>query len=644
MYTGPMRAVRSNPRTWFKIYVALALTALCIASMSIWLGSTLLTAHRQSVHLHALWAARQNNLAELSTQAARAHRAISAEFDHQHADEALETVRSAVINFDLEFAECLADLHTIAEDDLAALVSENIHKARDAMHEMASQGDGLFHAIEAGDLRSAGVRMARINRAYGEIQNALVPLRPAIRDSLSHALRAQLHQSERLERRQYTIAGLMCIGVILAVWYGRRLFEATAIAQREHEEYLQIMSDRRDAAEAANRAKSEFLANMSHEIRTPMTAILGYADLLTDAGQTTEDRDRCIRTIRRSGEHLLAILNDILDLSRIEAGRMQLESLDCSPIQIAEEVFSLIHPRAVEQGITFRTDFHFPLPLAIKADPLRLKQILLNLVGNAVKFTPRGSVTITLELQPSGSLAFRITDTGIGMPPEKIAILYEPFTQADSSTTRRFGGSGLGLSISRRLAEMMSASIDVQSKPGAGSTFTLALSPDATAQSQMVTSLQQAAPQLSSSPAQPVNLRGRILLAEDGPDNQRLITAFLTRAGAEVHLARNGRQAVDMVLVADDPFDLVIMDMQMPELDGYAATRLLRSRGHRGPILALTAHAMSGERERCLAAGCNDYIAKPIQRQQFLETCRNLIAGLAGSLPATATRADPRAA
>ncbi|MFO0758897.1 MAG: ATP-binding protein [Byssovorax sp.] len=395
--------------------------------------------------------------------------------------------------------------------------------------------------------------------------------------------------------------------------------------------HARLESERRSATEAeqANQAKSEFLANMSHEIRTPMSAVLGYADLLLDGDLGPVERIAHAQTIRRNGEHLLAILNDILDLSKIEAGKLTLERIACSPIQILAEVGSLMRVRATDKGLRFDIAYDTPIPETIVSDPTRLRQILLNLVSNAVKFTSDGGVRLAVRCEgadsPSPRLCFAVSDTGIGMTQAQLERLFRPFAQADSSMTRRFGGTGLGLSISVRLAEMLGGAIAVESAPEEGSTFTLAVETGPLAGVKML-----ARPVTASLPPTRLpkiggleeRLEGlRVLLAEDGPDNQRLLSAHLGRAGAEVTVAGNGRVAVDKALGAlrfGEPFDVILMDMQMPELDGYGATSLLRIEGYRKPIVALTAHAMAGDRERCLAAGCDDYLTKPVHRLDLI--------------------------
>ena len=385
-------------------------------------------------------------------------------------------------------------------------------------------------------------------------------------------------------------------------------------------------------AEAGSRAKSEFLANMSHEIRTPMTAILGYADLLIESEQTQEERQMHVRTIRRNGDHLLAIINDILDLSKIEAGKLRIERIQTSPMQILEHVASLMRVRASEKHLGFHVEVLGAIPETISSDPTRLRQILLNLTGNAVKFTLTGELRITMQMATSASaehprLKIAITDSGIGMRKEQIDTLFVAFSQADASTTRRFGGTGLGLVITRHLAQLLGGDVTVQSRYGEGSTFEVTIATGPLQGVRMLDTREQERadldPKVEVTRTGPIS--ARVLLAEDGPDNQRLISLFLRRAGATVTVAGNGRIACEFVeraAAAGEPFDVILMDMQMPEMDGYAAAGELRKKGHRTPIIALTAHAMEGDREKCIAAGCSDYATKPIQRERLLAVLR----------------------
>ncbi|GAB4141386.1 MAG: hypothetical protein Kow0040_30070 [Thermogutta sp.] len=400
--------------------------------------------------------------------------------------------------------------------------------------------------------------------------------------------------------------------------------EALNSAYRTLEELYQL-------AESATRAKSEFLANMSHEIRTPLTAILGFTDILLGdptLEQGPPDRVEALYTIHRNGNYLLELINDILDLSKIEAGKLDVDRITCSPARILADVMSLMRVRAAAKNLPLVLQFDGKIPETIHSDPTRLRQILINLIGNAVKFTEVGEVRVVARLvreaeQPS-LLQIDVIDTGIGMTEEQLSRLFQPFSQGDSSTTRKYGGTGLGLTISKRLAEMLGGDITARSTPGKGSTFSVTV---ATGDISGVTMLESPDEALAASrtkggvgAAPSVRLQGRILLAEDGPDNQRLISSILKKAGAEVTLVENGQAALDTALAALDrgePFDLILMDMQMPVMDGYTATARLRQAGYDGPIVALTAHAMEGDDVACREAGCDDYLTKPIDRAKF---------------------------
>jgi two-component system, sensor histidine kinase and response regulator len=386
------------------------------------------------------------------------------------------------------------------------------------------------------------------------------------------------------------------------------------------------------ASEIATRAKSEFLANMSHEIRTPMTAILGFTESLLIADLPEAERVGAVETIRRNGNHLLEILDDLLDLSKIETDKIQIEHIRCSPLRIIHDVCALMSRRAVEKGLQFNVDYRAAVPETIESDPARLRQILLNLLGNAIKFTEKGGVRLEVGLhaQPDGGqpmLGLSVSDTGIGMTAEQIKGLFQPFCQADSSSSRKYGGTGLGLTICSRLVSKLGGYIRVESEPGRGSTFHAAIGAGSLQGVRMIQRPEEfvAADQQPSSATVPAgvksNLAGRILVAEDAPDNQRLVSLILQRAGAEVAIAENGRIAFDAAMQASgegNPFDIILMDMQMPVLDGYEATRMLRANGYAGTIVALTAHALSTDCQKCLNAGCDSYMTKPIKREELV--------------------------
>lgn len=420
------------------------------------------------------------------------------------------------------------------------------------------------------------------------------------------------------------------------------------------------LAESRQRAEESTRTKSEFLANMSHEIRTPMTAILGYTDVVLEEHHTPAVAEY-LSTIKRNGEYLLNLINDILDLSKIEAGKMDIEVIDCSPAVLVGEILSLLKNRATEKGLVLKASFEGELPATIQTDPVRLRQILVNLLGNAVKFTEQGSVEIITRLvwttsemsnldlkQRNASLEFRIKDTGIGMMTSQLGLLFQPFTQADNSMTRRFGGTGLGLAISKRLANMLGGDIHVISAYGQGSEFIVTVStgdltstslarvPDIVfdqvcgPDSHPTSSTPHTHAELSklrviktlTKPADGPELNCRVLLAEDGLDNQRLLTFLLKKAGCQTTVVDNGQAAVDEVQYSLDqgkPYDVILMDMQMPIMDGYSAATKLRQMGIELPIIALTAHAMTGDRDKCISAGCSDYLTKPVDKHRLYE-------------------------
>jgi len=404
----------------------------------------------------------------------------------------------------------------------------------------------------------------------------------------------------------------------------------------------------RASADDASRAKSDFLANMSHEIRTPLTAILGFADLLRDDGEISKAPPRRVQhisTIRQAGQHLLTVINDILDLSKIEAEKMSIESIETQVVRVVAEVESLVRPCAVGKGVSFNAVLATPVPDRVMTDPTRLRQILMNLVGNAAKFRQCGSITVTVRVERRPDvdetpgqqrLIIDVEDTGPGMTCEESKRLFAAFSQADTTVTRRHGGTGLGLTISRRLARLMDGDVTLLwTEVGRGSSFRvdLPLVPvsDATDVSSFDAINAETVP--ASALTTPI-LTGRILRAEDGLDNQRFVAFHLTKAGAEVDIADNGRIALNMIDAAESagrPYDLLLSDMQMPDIDGYTLARILRQRGSTLPIVALTAHAMAEDRAKCISAGCDDYTRKPIEKIALLATCAAWIGRAAGA-------------
>jgi PAS domain S-box-containing protein len=396
-----------------------------------------------------------------------------------------------------------------------------------------------------------------------------------------------------------------------------------------------------EEAKKATRTKSDFLANMSHEIRTPLTAILGFTDFLKTEGDLTlapKRRIESIDTIERNGNYLLELINDILDISKIESGQFKTEIIECSPSAIVEDVVSLLKFRAIDKGISFNARIDGLIPETILTDPTRLRQILINLAGNAIKFTETGSVDIVIRLlnerDKEAKILFDVIDTGIGLKEDQTKKIFQSFSQADTSVTRKYGGTGLGLSISKRLTEFLGGNISVSSVLGEGSTFSFTVTTGCVknvkfigSDSEEISREKNKKNELNEETDNP--LQGfRVLIAEDGLDNQLLFGFILKKAGIKVTIAEDGKAAVELAnsaLWEGHPYDVILMDMQMPVMDGYTATQILRNEGYNGPIIALTAHAMAGDKKKCLDAGCDEFLTKPVDRKLLIETITNYV-------------------
>ncbi|WP_428386297.1 ATP-binding protein [Mucisphaera sp.] len=394
--------------------------------------------------------------------------------------------------------------------------------------------------------------------------------------------------------------------------------------------HRQELAKARDQAQFASRSKSQFLANMSHEIRTPMTAILGYADLLDKpSSEGTQLREQAVATIRKHGEHLMTLIDDILDLSRVEAKKLRLETQDVHLPKLLYEATQMMAIQAEAKGLELHVDLSERVPHRIHTDPTRLKQVLVNLLGNAIKFTERGSILLRVDkddatVKQPEQLVLQITDQGIGMTDDEQARVFDAFTQVDFSSSRRAAGTGLGLTICREFVTLLGGVIEVDSEPGRGSRFTvrLPIHPLQTQDPPVAGTCSAAGPNARQT------LSGtRVLLAEDCLDNQRLLQHHLENAGMKVEVANDGGQALRAFEGSNhSPFDLILLDMQMPGVDGYEVAERLRGDGFRLPIVALTAHAMSDDRDKCLQAGCTAYATKPITRDELLAICSEVLA------------------
>jgi len=401
----------------------------------------------------------------------------------------------------------------------------------------------------------------------------------------------------------------------------KALREQQELLEKRIQERTEQLEEAMRGAQAANQAKSDFLANVSHELRTPMNGVIGMLDLVLE-GELAPEQAEQLQTAQSCAYSLLTLLNDLLDLSKIEAGKMTFERIPFQIRVMVDECIKAHSPRAVQNRTRLHSEISPDLPQQIVGDPLRIRQILSNLISNAVKFTQAGSVDVQVDsgfsIQGEFSLQFKVEDTGTGIPADKLASIFDKFTQADGSVSRKYGGTGLGLAITRKLVEMQNGVIDVESKVGEGTTFVVKLPCGIGVEEPGIGKAAEQTPAVS--PDAPSNL-ARILVVEDNQVNQKVVTTVLRKRGFAIEVAGDGAECLSK-LEKNLEFDLILMDVQMPVLDGLEATRLIRKdpRWKRLPIVAMTAHAMSGDKERCLDAGMNGYISKPVHPSQLLET------------------------
>ncbi len=476
----------------------------------------------------------------------------------------------------------------------------------------------------------------RIKKAHKKLANEIIPIQLDVRKKLTQLSNAfQSNADAELDEIStqnnasiflISIIGAIAIilGIVITFYVARRvtLSENAFIEQRR-------------LAEQANQAKSMFLATMSHEIRSPLSAIIGFSDLLRKSKLPKEKADSCLISIQRNSKHLLHLINDILDITKIEAGQLNIEQINVSPFAVLDEIQSAILVNASDKGLGFKVNYAFPLPEQIKTDPVRLKQILINLTSNAIKFTEKGDINVNITCNKEhGQMTFDVIDTGIGLTTKQQNKIFESFTQADSSTTRKYGGSGLGLNICKQLAQKLGGTISVESTPGRGSKFSFDISIGEISDDNLVYSLDHTSTQTNDSQLNPTkNLFGHILLAEDTVDNQNLIEMYVTDTGADITIVENGEQAVK--ICETRKFDLILMDMQMPVMDGIEATEKIRLNDTQIPIVSLTANAMKSDFERCIDAGANEFLTKPIDIVRFNQVLYKYLSSTKPSTPTT---------
>ncbi|MBI9060313.1 MAG: response regulator [Labilibaculum sp.] len=434
-------------------------------------------------------------------------------------------------------------------------------------------------------------------------------------------------KSNLMTKWMIIILVILLIATGIGSWYTALIATVKLKAVKELKEVNQHLTETTARAnhmavqaEMANTFKSQFLANMSHEIRTPMNAIVGFSDILSNEDLTNDQMDY-INTIRSSGKNLLTIINDILDFSKIESGNIDTEIIECSLEQLLGGISSMLRPEATKKNLDFKVLHKTELPSNICTDPTRVNQCLINLINNAIKFTEKGYVHVIVSLENDEDkpmIKFDVEDTGIGIPEDRLDSIFESFSQADSSTARKYGGTGLGLTITKKLAEIMGGSVSVQSEPGKGSTFSLLIPAGLDVKSQPLLGEARMKEYTQDLPEKlKVKYTGSVLVAEDNPANQKLIEILLKKIGLKATMVEDGKKAVDAATT--ESFDLIFMDMQMPVLHGYEATSALRKKGIATPIIALTANAMKEDEQKCLDAGCDGYLTKPVDQNKLCE-------------------------
>jgi len=633
----------SAPRRfrWHHLYYALAGFDLLTILATLVLSHTIMGIFTASVEVNQTWAERLAQYGVLRNFAAESNAPGNEVFASGNVKEAKEDLEGSVIKFRSQLYEQRAELQANVDADLAAPLLRDLAAVEMHFKDMEEEARRIFTEFDLEQPELAGRHMNAMDLRFYDVIEALHSLESEVRSIQMEQFQAQSAKATSLRKYEQAIALVVVLILIAVTIYGHTVSKNFARAEekiyrqvKELRESQSALEFARNTAEIASAAKSQFLANMSHEIRTPMTSILGYAENCLDPDLEDEERLAGIQTILRNGDHLMQLINDILDLSKIEAGQMQLERIPTSVFDLLVEVRGLLGQQAEKKGIELVFDYEGAVPRLVETDPTRLKQAILNLVGNAIKFTEAGEVRVStrlIELDAEGNLLeITVRDTGIGIEEEQLQALFSPFSQADESMTRRFGGTGLGLTISRRICRDLGGDLRVESRVGAGSTFTVTVGAG-NVEDTLLTQGDIEAFQQSNDleNIQQQKLQIRVLLAEDGPDNQELISFILKRSGAEVFVVDNGRDAVERALESQSngcPFDVILMDMQMPVLDGYRATRELRNHGYLGPIIALTAHAMSEERENCIRAGCDEFASKPIDRKLLFQTIQRCLA------------------
>jgi signal transduction histidine kinase/ActR/RegA family two-component response regulator len=609
---------------WYLLYYLLAALDVATVLASLTLNHRMVQIYVDSVAMRQEWAVREAQYARLSELARAVNAPGNDVFDSGDVDAESGRLRLALKEFDAQLHASRDEVRTRVGVAHAPRLLAALEAIEQAMREMVNEADVIFDDFDSGQPQRAGARMATMDRKYANVGRALERLFGIVRDIEQAHLDAQLEAAEVLKRVEYLIMGLAILMIAGALFYGMRIYRASRAAETERLQYIDALTRARAAADAASEAKSRFVAMVSHELRTPLNTMLLTLDTLDQPGSREEQR-ACLAVARASGGSLKRLVEDVLEFSRIESGKVKLECVRFGPGELLEHLLAPYAQRAAQKGLSLAVRIAPQVPPQVAGDPVRFGQIVTNLVDNAVKFTAAGSVDVSVSLRPDPApgraplpcervrLRVAVRDTGIGVPAAQRTPIFEDFVQGDDSTTRKYGGAGLGLGIVRRLVDLMKGEFGVMDTPGGGSTFwfevDLARDPGAPA----------AAPSQARLEWERTLFGRRVLLVEDAPEGRTVTAALLGQLGLKVDLATDAAQAVSAA--AATRYDAILMDIGLPETDGFEATRRIRQGEHTEdevPIIALTAQAADGILEQCLDAGMDDYLAKPVSRESII--------------------------
>jgi signal transduction histidine kinase/ActR/RegA family two-component response regulator len=615
---APEKAAGQNPK-WYLVYYLLAVLDVITVGASLTLNHKIMEIYVDSVANSQHWEKRETEYARLSELASAVNAPGNDVFDTRNVDAERERFRLALLAFEAQFSATRNELIGSVRTFEATLLFGAFDQIERAMREMTAEAELIFSYFEAGEAQRAGERMATMDRKYAGVLRAFAALFGSVRAIRQSHFDQQVRAAEWLRHVELAVMGLAILMIAGALCYGSRIYRGARAAEAERSQHIAALGRARAEADDANRAKSRFLAAVSHEVRTPLNSILLTLEML-EHPRSPEERSACIAVARSAGRSLKRLIDDLLDLSKIESGRIAFEHVRFEPRALVGELLAPYVNRAAVKGVPLHVHVAPEVPAAVEGDPTRFGQILANLVDNAIKFTATGSVEVSISLRPAPEcdahvvpLCVAVRDTGIGLAPEQRERIFEDFVQGDETTSSRYGGIGLGLGIVRRLVQMMKGEFGVLSTPGGGSTFWFELDLAAS------TGEAPAVP----APAVPCNwektLAGRhILLVEDAVASRMLTATVLEQMGMTVDLAGDGTEALDAV--RDHRYDAVLMDIGLPTMSGFDAARCIRER-ERGqdevPIIALTALVKDGVFEQCLDAGMDDYLAKPVTRESM---------------------------